>query len=160
MDGDLEVSSFTQNIAFDPATCDPEALALNHYTAEAWTDAVDPRVCAPKFAAWLRPYQAVTLTSKRTGNPYTIARWSGYNIKFDEPRVRALFGAGFCPLEMLGRDVLQRVLFYADETGEVFENYKLTTVAARFGIPTDGAHGALADARLCAAVARAIREAW
>jgi len=61
---------------------------------------------------------------------------------------------------MLGRDVLQRVLFWSDESGTVLENFKLTTVAAHFNIPTDGAHGALADARLCAAVYRALQEAW
>lgn len=160
MDGDREVASFEQNITFNEAECDPEALAMNHYTHEAWIGSVLPAVCAALFAAWLRPYQSVTLTSKRTGNPYTVARWSGYNIKFDEPRVRALFGASFCPLEMLGRDVLQRVLFWADETGSTLENYKLTTVAKHFGLSVDGAHGALADARMCAAVARAIREAW
>lgn len=160
MDGDCELSAFEQNIAFNEANCDPEALALNHYTPEAWADAVTPAVCAARFAAWLRPFQSVTLTSRRTGNDYTVARWAGYNIKFDEPRVRALFGTSFCPLEMLGRDVLQAVLFHFDHRGDPPDNYKLSTVAQYFGISTDGAHGALADARTCAAVARAVREAW
>lgn len=160
MDGDRELLSFEQNIIFDVAACDPEALKINHYSAEAWRDAAFDYVVAARFAAWLKPFQSVTLTSKRTGNPYTVARWAGYNIKFDEPRVRALFGASFCPLEMLGRDVLQAVLFHFDHRGDPPDNYKLSTVAQHFGIATDGAHGALADARMCAAVARAIREAW
>lgn len=160
MDGDVEVSAFEQNIIFEVLDCDKEALAMNHYTPEAWANAVRPEQCAARFAAWLRPFQAVTLTSKRTGNPYTVARWAGYNIPFDGLRVRALFGTGFCPLEMLGRDVLQRVLFWADESGTALENYRLTTVATYFGLSVDGAHGALADARMCAAVERAMREAW
>ncbi len=150
-----ELSSFEQNIAFKESDCDPQALAMNHYDAALWTEtAVSPAVTAARFAAWLRPYQAVTLTSKRTGQPYTVARLSGYNaLTFDLPRLKALFGASFFPCEYLVRDVLQRVVFYFDETGEPRpENFKLSTVAAHFGIPTDGAHGALADARMAAAV--------
>lgn len=156
-----EVESFYQNIMFNEADCDLEALKLNHYQAAAWSDAVPPRVCAARFAAWLRPYQSVTLTSKRTGNPYTVARLAGYNaVKFDEPRLRAMFGESFCPWEYLVRDVLQMALFHFDRYGHAPENFKLSTVAAWFGISTDGAHDALADARMCAAVARWLREAW
>lgn len=153
-----EVSPFEQNIAFSPMECDQEALALNHCTPEAWADAVAPRVAASRFAAWLRPYQSVTLMSKRTGQPYTVAQLAGYNaVKFDEPRLRELFGALFCPWSYLVRDVLQRVLFYFDESGETApENFKLTTVAEHFGIPTEGAHGALADARMAWRVYEAV----
>lgn len=42
----------------------------------------------------------------------------------------------------------------------IIENYRLTTVATYFGLSVDGAHGALADARMCAAVSLAMREAW
>lgn len=154
-----EVSAFEQNIAFDEADCDPAALAMNHYDRALWTEtAVSSAVTAARFAKWLRPYQTVTLTSKRTGNPYTVARLAGYNaLTFDLPRLKALFGASFFPCEYLVRDVLQRVVFYFDETGKARpENFKLSTVAAHFGIPTDGAHGALADARMSAAVYAAV----
>jgi DNA polymerase III epsilon subunit-like protein len=158
MDGDVELDVFEQKIAFNEADCDPAALALNRYDRAAWVHAQSPAVTAARFTAWVRPFHAVTLTSKRTGQPYTVARWSGYNIPFDGPRLRALFGTAFCPLELLGRDVLQRVLFWADERGVVLENYKLTTTAAHFSIPTEGAHGALADARMCARVYAAVKE--
>lgn len=58
------------------------------------------------------------------------------------------------------RDVLQRALWWFEETGAARpENLKLTTLAAYFGIPSDGAHDALADARLAFKVAEAIRNA-
>lgn len=162
MDGDRELASFEQCIAFDIGASDPAALAMNHWDAARWArEAVTPEVCAAKFAAWLRPYQSVTLTSKRTGRDYTVARLAAYNaVTFDMPRLYEMFGDIFTPWERRVRDVFQRVLFWSDETGTELENYKLPTVATHFGIATDGAHGALADARMCAAVARAIREAW
>ncbi len=156
-----EVSAFEQNIAFNEADCDPEALAMNHYTAEAWKDAQSPAVVASLFAAWLRPYQSLTLTSKRTGNPYTVARLAGYNaLTFDLPRLKAMFGTQFCPWDPRVRDVLQRVLFYFDDARIQPENYKLSTIAEFFGVNSDGAHGALADCRMCAAVRRSVTEAW
>lgn len=161
MEDGVELSNFTQNLAFNLEDCDPEALAMNHFTPQAWADAVSPAVTAARFALWLRPFQSVTLTSKRTGNPYTVARLAGYNaVRFDEPRLRQMFGMQFCPWEYLVRDVLQLALFHFDRCGHAPENFKLTTVAAWFGIPTEGAHGALADARICAAVHRALTEAW
>jgi DNA polymerase III epsilon subunit-like protein len=162
MENGEEVGAFTQNISFNESDADPEALKMNHYTREAWADAVSPAVCAARFAAWLRPFQSVTLTSKRTGQPYTVARLAGYNaVSFDLPRLKEMFGASFFPCEYLVRDVLQRALFYFDEHphGPQPENFKLATVCAMFGIDTDGAHGALADARMCARLHRVIMEA-
>lgn len=160
MDGATELGSFEQKIAFTEADCDPEALAMNHYDAATWVDAVEPLVAAARFAAWLRPYQSVTMTSKRTGATYTVAVLAGYNaVKFDEPRLRDLFGDRFTPWSYQVRNVLQRVLFYCDESGEAPSDFKLSTVAAWLGIAVDGAHDALVDVRLCAKVHRKIQEA-
>jgi DNA polymerase III epsilon subunit-like protein len=160
MDGYTEVGSFAQRIAFNEADADPEALAMNHYTREAWADAVPPGVAASRFAAWLRPYCSLQRVSK-AGNPYQIAQLSGYNsLTFDEPRLRQMFGREFTPWDRRVRDVLQRALFWFDEHPDAPtpENFKLTTVAAMFGIETDGAHDALADARMCAALARSMAD--
>lgn len=160
-DSGREVSAFTQNLAFNEADADPEALTMNHYDPALWLDAVTPAVCAAKFAAWLKPYSSVSLVSKRTGNPYTVARLAGYNaVSFDLPRLRQMFGAQFFPCEFLVRDVLQHALFYFDRFGYPPENFKLATVAAHFGIDTTGAHGAVEDARMCARLHRAMMEAW
>ncbi len=152
-DGGIELGAFEQKIAFAENDADPNALAMNHYTREAWVDAKSPSVVAARFATWLRPYCVVKKTSPRTGSDYTIARLSGYNAAaFDGPRLRELFGAQFLPAEHPVRDVLQLVAFHFDARPDVAAppNLRLATVAAHFGIPTDGAHDALFDARLCA----------
>lgn len=161
-DGAVELASFEQKIAFNETHADPQALEMNHYDRQAWVDAKSPRIVAAKFAAWLKPFQAVSLTSKRTGAPYTVARLAGYNAAtFDMPRLRELFSDAFLPAEYPVRDVLQRVAFYFDEHRETPppSNMKLSTVCEFFGIKSDGAHDALADARMCAALHQALRHA-
>lgn len=152
----IEVASFNQHISFRVEDCDTAALAMNHFTPKAWKDAVPGLVAALEFANWLRPFCEVQKISK-AGNPYQVARVAGYNaVAFDLPRLRTLFGSEFLPAEYLVRDILQRALFYFDERGDPPENFKLPTVAAWFGLPVDGAHDALFDVRLCAAVHRAM----
>lgn len=151
-----EVAGFECKIAFNEADCDQEALAMNHYVAADWAQAVSPAAAAAKFAAWLKPYSSVEMISKRTGKPYRVAKLAGYNaVGFDLPRLRALFGTAFFPCSYLVRDVLQRAFFYFDErpTIQPPENFKLATVCARFEVAIEGAHDALADARMCAALA-------
>ena len=157
-DGAVELGSFEQKIAFHESDADPDALAMNHYDRQAWVDAKSPGIAASRFAAWLRPYCTIRRTSK-AGNPYMVAQLAGYNAaSFDEPRLRALFGTQFLPMVYPVRDVLQRAVFYFDEHPDKIppQNFKLTTVCEYFGIAIDGAHDALTDARLCAAVHRAI----
>ena len=154
MDGAIELGSFEQKIAFDEAKADPAALAMNHYDRQAWVDAKSPAVTASRFAAWLRPFSVIPKTSK-AGNTYHVARLAGYNAAtFDAPRLREMFGAQFLPAEYPVRDVLQRVVFHFDEApiGARPINMKLGTVCAFFEIDTTGAHDALTDARLCAAL--------
>jgi DNA polymerase III epsilon subunit-like protein len=156
-----EVSSFHSKITFAEADCDPEALMLNGYTADAWAQSVTPARAAQSFAAWMKPYHSITMTSKRTGNPYTLARLSGFNaLLFDLPRLKALFGAEFFPCSHLVRDVFQRAVFYFDEHPHepLPENFKLATLGAYFGLNVDGAHDALFDARLSLALLRELRE--
>ncbi len=158
-DGGIELDAFEQKIAFNEMTADPNALAMNHYSRAAWVDAKSPAIVAAKFGAWLRPYCQVKKKSK-AGKDYFVARLAGYNAaSFDMPRLRELFGAQFLPAEYPVRDVLQRVVFHFDERPEAPkpENMKLTTVAAHFGIEVNGAHDALADARMCAQLYCAIQ---
>ena len=156
-----EVAHFEQKIAFRKDDADHEALKLNHYDPAAWTNAVTPARAAGLFAGFVKPYSSVQMISKRTGEPYKVARLAGYNaLTFDLPRLKALFGSEFFPCSYLVRDVLQRVLFYFDERPMVAqpENFKLSTIAEYFHLSTDGAHDALADARLSAAIARLLAE--
>ena len=160
-DAGAEKSSFETKLAFDESACDPEALKINHYDRAAWKDALNTAQAVQLFSTWLRPYSSVSLVSKRTGRPYSVARLAGYNaVSFDLPRLRGLFGTAFFPCEYLCRDVLQRALFYFDEHPELPkpENFKLSTVYAYFKISVDGAHDALADARLSAGLSRVLQE--
>lgn len=152
-----EVDHFETKLQFHEADADPEALALNHYTAAAWADAVPPANAAQLLSGWARPYLSLTMQSKRTGQPYQVGRLAGYNaLTFDWPRLQRLYDREFCPFSYHVRDVLQLVLWAVDRRDTKPENLKLTTVAAWLGIPTDGAHDALADARIAVAVARVL----
>lgn len=159
-DSGAELSAFERKIKFDPALCDPKALEINHYTAEAWKDALPPGVVAMQFANFIKPHSCIEMISKRTGAPYNVAKGSGYNaLTFDWPRLKALFGTNFLPVSYHVRDVLQRAMFWFDEHPESArpKDLKLGTVCEYFGISIDGAHDALVDVRLTAALARKLR---
>lgn len=156
----LEVSSFECKIAFNEADADPEALRINHYSAAAWAAAKSPSVVAGLFALWLKPYSSVQMMSKRTGKPYNVAKLAGYNaLTFDLPRLRAMFGESFFPCSYMVRDVLQRMMFYFDENPLLAkpENMRLSTVCQYFNVTIDGAHDALADARMAASLITRMR---
>lgn len=154
-----ECGTFEQKIAFDPALCDPDALAVNHYTAEAWKEAVSPFSVAPLFSKWLQPFSSIEKISQR-GKPYSLAKLAGFNsVTFDGPRLKALYAGTFFPCSYQIRDVLQRAFWYFDERQHHPDDFKLTTLCKYFNIPTDGAHDALTDVRLTIALARALRNA-
>jgi DNA polymerase III epsilon subunit-like protein len=152
-----ELANFERKIKFDPAACDPKALEINHYTEEAWKDAKPaPRVAA-EFSDFIRPHLCIEMMSKRTGAPYYVAKAAGYNaLTFDWPRLKALFATQFLPVSYHVRDCLQRAMWWFDEHQEAArpKDLKLSTVCEYFGIAVDGAHDALVDVRLTAALAR------
>ena len=157
-----ECGSFERKIKFDLTTADPEALKINHYSEAAWKDAGSPGLVAAQFAEFAKPFACVKMMSKRTNNPYYVAKLAGHNIvTFDLPRIRAMFGTNFFPFSYHTKDTLQRALWYFDEHPEVDrpESLKLSVLCSFFGIATDGAHEALSDVRMAAALARAIRDA-
>ena len=154
LDG-TELAAFEQKIQFDPAKCSPEALAMNHYTPEAWMGAVPPQEAASRFMHFAEPYKCIEMLSKRTGDPYRVGKLAGYNaLTFDYPRLRAMFGTAFFPFSYHVRDILQRAIFWCEENDKRPENLRLGTMCAYFGIPTDGQHEALTDVRLTAALYR------
>lgn len=155
----VEVAHFERKIAFDVAKADPEALKINHYSPEAWKSAKPSSVVAADFAKWSEPYRCIEMMSKRTGKPYTVGKLAGHNIvTFDLPRIRAMFNGTFFPFSYHTKDTLQRALFFFDEHPEATrpESLKLTVLCKYFSIDCDGAHDALTDVRLSAALARAI----
>lgn len=148
-----ELGAFEQKIQFDAYKCDPEALKLNGWSETNWIAAVAPTFAADRFARFIQPFKCVEMVSKKTGKPYLVAKGAGYNaLTFDWPRLRALFGSTFLPVSYHVRDVLQRVIFYFDEHGNAPKDFKLSTVCQHMGIDTTGAHDALADVRMTAAL--------
>lgn len=158
-DGTLrEAGTFERKVAFDVTKADPAALAINHYTAEAWKDANTALAVSTMFSTFIRPFSSIELVSKRTGAPYQVAKLAGYNaVTFDGPRLKAMYAGGFFPCSYQIRDVLQRAFWWFDERGIVPEDFKLTTLCRYFNIETDGAHDALTDVRLTIALAKALR---
>lgn len=159
-DSGQEIDRFERKIKFDPALCDPKALQINGYTAEIWKDAKDPARVVAEFSNFIHPHLCIEMKSARTGNPYSVAKASGYNaLTFDWPRLQRLYGKAFLPVSYHVRDVLQRAMFWFDENPHAGrpKDLKLSTVCAFFGIATDGAHDALADVRMTAALARRLR---
>lgn len=158
-----EVASFQRKIKFDEAAADPEALKMNCYDPEIWKkEAVSFAVIAPQLSKFSEPYRSVQMMSKRTGAPYNVAKLAGHNaLTFDLPRLREIYGASFFPFVYHVKDTLQRALWYFDEHPEVTRpaSLKLGVLCEAFEIATDGAHDALADVRMSAALAKAIMEA-
>lgn len=153
-----ECGTFERKIAFSEELADPEALRINHYTAEAWKDAEPPLRTVAAFNEWLKPFSSITKLSQRN-TPYVIAKLAGFNsVTFDGPRLKALYAGQFFPCSYQIRDVLQRAFWWFDERGIVPDDFKLTTLCRYFNIPTDGAHDALTDVRLTIALARALRQ--
>lgn len=163
-DLNVELAAFETKIAFEEMDASPEALRINSYDAAVWKEhAVSERIAAGTFASFLREHATVKMTSK-AGKPYRIARLAGHNVaSFDCPRLIQMFkryelflpGTAYQPL-----DTYQRALWYFAErtTGAPQPaNLKLATLAAYFGFDCDGAHDALADVRMCVAIARAMR---
>lgn len=165
---DAEVGVFEQKIQFDEAAASPEALRINCYDPAVWKEnAVGEMVAAGTFASFLREHATVEMISK-AGKPYRIARLAGHNVaSFDCPRLVAMFkrydlflpGTAYQPL-----DTYQRALWYfaerrctSDQPLNQPANMKLATLAEWFGVVSYGAHDALADVRMCVAIARAMR---
>jgi DNA polymerase III epsilon subunit-like protein len=154
-----EVGTFERKLSFDEALADQKALEMNHYDREQWQrEAIHPDQAVRDFAKWCAPFRCIEMTSK-AGSPYSVAKLAGHNIvAFDLPRLRALFGSQFFPFSYHAKDTLQRALWYFDEHPEVKRpaSLKQGVLCEAFGIPVDGAHDALTDVRMAAALARAL----
>jgi DNA polymerase III epsilon subunit-like protein len=154
-----EIASFERKIQFDESACDPKALEINGYQAEAWSEAISPVAVAIAFTEFVNPHRCIEAKSKY-GKPFiSVAKMAGYDaLTFDWPRLKALYGSQFCPCSFHVRDVMQRAMWWFDEHGQRPENLKLVSVCKHFGIVTDNAHEALADVRMTAELAKRLKE--
>ena len=158
-----ELGSFEAKVAFDPQEADPSALALNHYTPEAWAGAESLAIVVAKFAGFLERFRSLSMVSKRTGKPYSVAKLVGHNAAtFDGPRLRRMFEKcdRFLPADPRVRCTCQRAMWWFDERGIAPKDFKLATLCEHFGIAADGAHDALADVRLTVLLSRELDPCW
>lgn len=152
-----EVETFEVKFQFDVNACEPEALKLNGYSPEKWANAVPEAYAWQQFQHMLNRHRCVELVS-RAGNPYSVARLAGHNILgFDMPRTEAAFKrlGLFFPIDFRTvLDTRQGACWYFERLGERPKDFKLTGLAECFGIPTAGAHDALADVRMTIELAK------
>lgn len=153
-----ELEAFNCKIKFNEADADPEALALNHYQRETWErEAIPVHRAVDTFADFLGRHKCIEMTSKRTGAPYSIALLASYNSAFDGQRIKDMFDQRFLPAHPRVLCIMQRVLWFAQETGFRPADYKLTTVAKELGCEEQDAHDALADVRMSIGILRSIK---
>jgi len=156
-----EVDCFEAKIRFERELADPEALKLNSYDPAVWErEAQDERDVVAQFSAFLRKHADLEMVSQRTGRPYQVARLAGHNAAtFDAPRLQRMFRRhqAFLPASFQVLDTLQLALWHGAQPGAAFRSYKLSVLCSELGIDSAGAHDALADVRMCAKLAKALR---
>jgi len=152
-----ELASFEAKIRFNEADADPVALQMNHYDPAIWKEKAEPAAqVVAHFDQFLQTYKSVKMVSKRTGNPYAVARLAGHNaVTFDMPRLKRMYGERFLPAHPVPLCTYQLCLWYFQGKDKQPQVLRLPTLAKWFGIPHD-AHDALADVRASMMVARAI----
>ena len=151
--GDI-VDEFQTKIQFDVADCDEEALKINHYTSEAWGDAIPLQDAITALRDLFKKFAVLPRKSKK-GWKYNVALACGYNSRFDQERIfhRAKQFNIFLPVDPRFLDVMQLAMWKMD-----LESYKLEEIAKHFGIETEGAHDALVDVKITAQVMQKVRE--
>lgn len=153
-----ELDCFQAKIQFDESKADPAALKLNSYDPDTWkAEALPIGQVIGEFGTFLNQHKSMQMISKRTNEPYSVARLAGHNAAtFDGPRLRRMFRNTFLPAHPIPLCTLQRCLWYFHERNEKPENYKLETLCKYFDVPLVGAHDALADVRATVGLAKAL----
>lgn len=146
-----EIDSLQLKLTFDPAACEKEALAVNHYTPEAWKGAVEPGEAIGALARLFERHRSKGMMSK-AGKPYRVAVAAGYNAPFDSERIFKLARERnlFLPVSFHWLCAMQLAFW----KGVDVTSFKLTEVAKALGLDPAGAHDALVDVRLTAQVLR------
>ena len=158
-----ELDAIERKVRFDLRRADARALDINAYDEETWDqEAVEGQQAADDFARFCSTHATLELVS-RQGKPYRCARIAGHNITaFDVPRVRAFMerhGVWWPACWWYPLDTWQGALWhFARGHGKAPQDFKLPTLAAHFGLATDGAHDALADVRMAAGILRALMQ--
>ena len=94
--------------------------------------------------------------SKTKGTHYMVARLAAHNAKFDQERLRKMYGTQFLPAHPLVLDTLQLALWSFQGKTPQPEKFTLSVLLNYLGIPIPDAHDALADVRGSIALAKAL----
>ena len=153
-----ELEHYEAKIQFNESDADLEALKMNHYDRGTWEErAIPVRDVILTFSSFLKRHSSIEMVSKRTGNPYSVARLAGHNVvTFDVPRLQAMYGREFLPAHPQALDTLQLALWRMVGAKDCPKSNKLTDLCEFFGIEIPDAHDALADVRGSIAIARAM----
>jgi DNA polymerase III epsilon subunit-like protein len=162
------LSTFNRKLKFDVNKADPDALKMNHYSAEAWAEAIEQDRCAWEFAKWLNGYKCIEKTAA-SGRKFKVAKGMGFNSQdFDKPLIQELFKKAnpkdpkglFLPMDYKDLDVMHLSDWYLEffHDGPLPENRKLTTLVEFFDLEVKDAHDALGDCYMTAALGRALLE--
>ena len=138
---------FCRKVKFRKKLASPEALAVNHYTDEAWGDAVCQIEAYNDFIEFTKNHAKQFRISKRTGKPYPVAVMAGHNIdKFDMAFLKAWNARfeGWMPIDYACYDTLQLARWVLPDFGG---GYDLETLAKYFGVYSGTSHDALEDVR-------------
>lgn len=156
-----EVEALELKVAFDPATADPGALAVNSFDTEVWKrEAVHVNAARDRVADLFRRNATMQKISAK-GRPYSVARLAAHNASFDCGFLVQWFkqAAMFCPAACFEPlDTLSLARWASLGASPAPENHKLETVCRWLGIELDGAHDALADVRATVQVARVLTQ--
>ena len=156
-----EIETFERKIRFNASDCDSKALELNHYDAVVWEKEAKPEnIVVREFSDFLKRHSTIEMVSKRTGAPYSVARLAGHNAQtFDGPRLKRMFERWkqFLPAHPQVMDTVQLALWTLEGSESKPSSNKLSALAEYLGLPATGqAHDALADVRMCVAVAKGL----
>ncbi|SRR5260221_2125648 len=140
-----EKETFEAKLKFDPTKAEKSALEINHYSTEAWKDAVEPAVGLNKLAKLFERHRYAKRVSA-AGRGYTVAIAAGYNGGFDSERImfQSRKRGIFQPVDPRFLDIMQLAFWRQLD----LDSYKLTSIAKHFGLDVSKAHDALADVRL------------
>lgn len=149
-----EIDTCEEKLQFSIADADPKALEMNCYSADAWQFAEKPDDGWYMLSAFLKKHATVEKISQRTGKAYKVAKICGHNLAgFDFPRIEAAFKSFgmFIPVDYNVLDTLH-LWRWLNQLGVGPATGRLTEIANYYGLSVIGAHDALADCRLVAAV--------
>ena len=138
-----EISWHTKIKMERPESAHPKALAVNGYTDEGWADAVDPATIWRELAD--------------TGLLENCIL-AGHNVGFDADFINATFVRHGIKLRV-DYHKYDTVTLALEHLKPWLKSASLVSVCGALGIPTDGAHGAMADVRMAMEVNRVLTTA-